>query len=206
MRAFLGQVISSSGRLAKADGRHADSVPVSLGTQAFEATGQADGQRTGNREGGPDATVDRRAFLTSTALGAAAASIWSREVAAAAAVPLEPIRFYSLQLGEFEIVPLCDGAFVLPLDSLATNVDKAVRKTYFDANYMSAEKFQLQLTPLLISTRGKNMLVDTGPGPGQDWAPDAGRLARSLQSTDLLPAEIHIIILTHGHGDHVGGL
>ena len=79
-------------------------------------------------------------------------------------------------------MPLCDGAFVLPLDSLATNVDKAVRKTYFDANYMSAEKFQLQLTPLLISTRGKNMLVDTGPGPGQDWAPDAGRLARS-QST-----------------------
>ena len=63
-------------------------------------------------------TVDRRAFLKSTALGAAAASIWSEEVAAAAAAPLEPIRFYSLQLGEFEIVPLCDGVFVLPLDSL----------------------------------------------------------------------------------------
>ena len=59
----------------------------------------------------------------------------------------------------------------------ASNADPAERKAYFDAHYMTAEAFPLQLNPLLIDTGQKRLLVDTGIGPGQDWAPGAGRLA-----------------------------
>ncbi|OWK23208.1 hypothetical protein AJ87_35175 [Rhizobium yanglingense] len=111
-----------------------------------------------------------------------------------------------MKVGEFRIAPVCDGVFHLPMNSIATNAESAARKAYFDAQYMTADVFQLQVNPLLIDTAEKLVLVDTGVGPGQDWAPTAGRLAKSLQNAGVAPADIDVIVLTHCHVDHVGGL
>ncbi|MFA1678174.1 MBL fold metallo-hydrolase [Rhizobium mongolense] len=152
--------------------------------------------------------LDRRSFLTSAALGTAAAGLGRSEHASAAdsELPAEAPGFYSLKVGEFRIAPVCDGVFHLPMNSIATNAEPAARKAYFDAQYMTADVFQLQVNPLLIDTAEKLVLVDTGVGPGQDWAPTAGRLAKSLQNAGVAPADIDVIVLTHCHVDHVGGL
>jgi glyoxylase-like metal-dependent hydrolase (beta-lactamase superfamily II) len=152
--------------------------------------------------------IDRRRLLTSAAIGVATAGLSSPEHAAAAGseLPAEPPGFYSFKLGKFRIVPVCDGVFYLPMDSIATNAEPAARKAYFDAHYMTADIFQLQANPLLIGSAEKLVLVDTGVGPAQDWAPTAGRLAKSLQNAGVAPADIDVIVLTHCHGDHVGGL
>jgi glyoxylase-like metal-dependent hydrolase (beta-lactamase superfamily II) len=99
---------------------------------------------------------------------------------------------------------LCDGIFELPLASIAINADPNERKAYFNARHMTADAFPLQVNPVLIEAGEKRILVDTGMGPGQ--SPTAGRLARSLKHAGVAPEEIDIIVLTHCHGDHVGGL
>jgi glyoxylase-like metal-dependent hydrolase (beta-lactamase superfamily II) len=152
--------------------------------------------------------IDRRRFLTSAAFGVAAAALVRPEHAAAAGseLPADAPGFYSFKLGEFRIAPVCDGVFHLPMNSIATNAEPAARKAYFDAHYMTAEVVQLQANPLLIGSAEKLVLIDTGVGPAQDWAPGAGRLATSLENAGVAPAEIDVIVLTHCHGDHVGGL
>jgi glyoxylase-like metal-dependent hydrolase (beta-lactamase superfamily II) len=151
---------------------------------------------------------DRRSFLKSATVGAVATACGSAGDVTAASpdVPVEAPGFYRFRLGEFHIAPLCDGVFFLPMDSIATNAEAGERKAYFDAHYMTADVFPLQASPLLIETREKRILVDTGVGPGQDWAPTAGRLAKSLEEAGVTPEAIDVIVLTHCHIDHVGGL
>lgn len=152
--------------------------------------------------------ADRRSFLKTAALGAVAAASGgsTNAIAASADTSVEAPGFYRFPLGDFHIASLCDGMFFLPMDSIATNADAGEKKAYFDAHYMTADAFPLQATPLLIETGTKRILVDTGMGPGQDWAPAAGRLAKSLQEAGVTPEAIDAIVLTHCHVDHVGGL
>jgi glyoxylase-like metal-dependent hydrolase (beta-lactamase superfamily II) len=151
--------------------------------------------------------INRRSLLTSATLGATAGiGRWDAVAAAGSAMSPDAPGFYSFKFGQFRITPVCDGMFFLPMDSIATNVDPATRKTYFDAYYMTADIFPLQASPLLISTADKLILVDTGIGPGQDWAPTAGRLVKSLEQAGVAPADIDVVVLTHCHLDHVGGL
>jgi glyoxylase-like metal-dependent hydrolase (beta-lactamase superfamily II) len=65
---------------------------------------------------------------------------------------------------------------------------------------------------LLIETSGKRILVDTGYG---DKVPDKERrlmsfeggncLLRCLESLDIQPRDVHMVINTHLHNDHCGG-
>ncbi|MDE3812315.1 MBL fold metallo-hydrolase [Sinorhizobium meliloti] len=152
--------------------------------------------------------IDRRSFLKAAAAGAVAtASGRSTDaIAADTGASVEAPGFYRFRLGDFHIAPLCDGMFFLPMDSIATNAEAGERKAYFDAHYMTADVFPLQTNPLLIEMGEKRILVDTGMGPGRNWAPTAGRLAKSLGEAGVTPEAIDTIVLTHCHVDHVGGL
>lgn len=58
---------------------------------------------------------------------------------------------------------------------------------------------------LLIEDRDGFVLVDAGMGP---FAGDmeAGRLAGELDALGVSRTDIHVVVITHGHADHVGGL
>ncbi len=53
----------------------------------------------------------------------------------------------------------------------------------------------------LVQTGGVNVLIDTGMGAGA-----GGELVHSLALLNLTPADIDVILLTHMHFDHIGGL
>ena len=53
----------------------------------------------------------------------------------------------------------------------------------------------------LVQTEGKNVLIDTGMG-----AQSGGELLHSLALLGLTPADIDIVLITHMHFDHIGGL
>jgi glyoxylase-like metal-dependent hydrolase (beta-lactamase superfamily II) len=57
--------------------------------------------------------------------------------------------------------------------------------------------------PILVNAGGKLVLIDTGAGP---LGPGTGRLQESLRSAGFAPEDIQVVVLTHAHADHIGGL
>jgi glyoxylase-like metal-dependent hydrolase (beta-lactamase superfamily II) len=57
-------------------------------------------------------------------------------------------------------------------------------------------------TCLLIETGKYKVLLDTGAG---NLAPTTGKLLSSLKQEGIAPEDISLVILSHGHPDHVGG-
>jgi glyoxylase-like metal-dependent hydrolase (beta-lactamase superfamily II) len=63
--------------------------------------------------------------------------------------------------------------------------------------YLPDGTFPLETQVFLVCTPDKNILIDTGYGKN---------LFRNLQTLGLDETKIHVILLTHLHGDHIGGL
>lgn len=57
---------------------------------------------------------------------------------------------------------------------------------------------------LLIQTGGETILIDAGQGVLDPNRPPV--LQQSLQAAGVQPDQVTMVVLTHGHGDHIGGL
>ena len=55
---------------------------------------------------------------------------------------------------------------------------------------------------LVVYTGNHVVLVDTGLG---DVLPTTGKLMTNLEAERVHPEDVDVVILTHGHGDHIGG-
>jgi hypothetical protein len=76
--------------------------------------------------------TDRRAFLKATVAGTVVSVVGIPEVTSAAGPGPTSPGYSSFALGDFQITLLCDGVFVLPTDSFATNVKPEEKKPYFE--------------------------------------------------------------------------
>ncbi|MDR2489514.1 MAG: MBL fold metallo-hydrolase [Desulfovibrio sp.] len=69
--------------------------------------------------------------------------------------------------------------------------------------YMPEGKAPASINVFLIQAEGKNILVDTGSGT---VFPGSSQLDRCLSQLGLAPDNIDLVLLTHMHSDHIGGL
>ncbi|KAK5967768.1 Metallo-beta-lactamase domain protein, partial [Trichostrongylus colubriformis] len=71
------------------------------------------------------------------------------------------------------------------------------------ANQTDDGRYNFVATITLIQDSGKNILVDTGLGTDIN-----GRmqLMNALEKHDLVPPNIDVVVTTHGHPDHAGGV
>jgi len=111
--------------------------------------------------------------------------------------------FYRVKVGDLEVAALFDGHGVFDphwLNGAKATIDGVVEALHEDPRLLdvSDEGF-------LVNTGKQLILVDAGAGTW--WGGGAlGRLEGSLRSAGYKPEEVNIVLVTHLHSDHVGGL
>ncbi len=129
------------------------------------------------------------------------------EPAAPAIAPIaEGAGVKPFTIGAFQAAALSDGELSTPNDNktVAINATKAEVDALLAANNLPTDQIHLSVHPLLVKTPDKALLFDTGAAAL--FGPTLGKVLASLAAAGVDPASVTDIFISHGHGDHVGGL
>ncbi|MDR2192469.1 MAG: MBL fold metallo-hydrolase [Endomicrobium sp.] len=101
--------------------------------------------------------------------------------------------FRKYKLGTLEFIAIKDMDTNLGKSILLNPEAPVVREVMFDGQNPSS------INAFAVKTKDKNILIDTGNGEG-------GAMFANLLSAGFSPDDFSIVIITHMHGDHIGGL
>lgn len=134
------------------------------------------------------------AFLAILSLGAAAFAQTGPVTVTPSATPFK--------LGAVSLVSLRDAGNVLPNDGKVFGIEngtEAVDKVLAAAGAPTGQ-VSLSVSALLVRLPRRVILIDTGYGAPR------GILLESLAKAGVKPGDVTDVLISHGHGDHVGGL
>ena len=149
-------------------------------------------------------TLSRRhALLAAAALPFAAPALLRARPALAEAPAMAGPGFapyHRMKLGGFEVTTLLAGSRAgdKPQETFGLNATPEDFAALSAANFIPADKSFNFFTPVVVNTGAELVLFDTGLAP-------EGTLA-ALQAAGMTADQVSIVVLTHMHGDHIGGL
>ena len=141
-----------------------------------------------------------RRFFTS----ASAQAEYARQ---AGAESLNGNGFYRFKFGDFQATVISDGYGPIPVGPIfAMNVSEAELAPVLKANFMPPV-IQVTNNILVVDTGRERILVDTGFGEkiGPPFGSFPG-LEANLRRAGILSESIDLVVISHGHLDHIGGL
>ena len=119
---------------------------------------------------------------------------------------------YPFKVGDFECFAINDGTFTYepplippPADFLFANAPNKMLKKSLDAHGIEAARWMAFVSPftcVMINTGRHKVLIDTG---ADGLTPNTGRLLGSLHVMGIEAHDVHTVIITHAHDDHIGG-
>ena len=151
----------------------------------------------------PLASPDRRRLLGGAAALPAAAAAAGLLGASGRADALETPSAPSanaLRVGDFSVATLLAGTRVVPDPHTIFGLD-VPDEAFAEASraaFLPTDASRFFFTPTVIEANGETILFDTGLS--------AEGITAALADAGLSPADIDVVVLTHMHGDHVGGL
>jgi len=142
--------------------------------------------------------LNRRSVM----LGMASAPLLAASPALAAAdmMGVGSTRFNRMKLGTFEVVTLLAGTRPVPdpQSIFGMNVSPEEFADVSATANIPTDQAQFFFTPTVVNTGSELVLFNTGLNP-------AG-ITAALAAAGYTPDQIDTVVLTHMHGDHVGGL
>ena len=135
------------------------------------------------------------------------ASAQAENARQAGAEPLNGNGFYRFKIGDFRATVISDGYGELPVWPIfAMNVSEAELAPVLKANFMQPA-IQVTNNMLVVDTGGERIIVDTGFGEkiGPSFGSFPG-LEANLRRAGITPESIDLVVISHGHLDHIGGL
>jgi glyoxylase-like metal-dependent hydrolase (beta-lactamase superfamily II) len=121
---------------------------------------------------------------------------------------------YGFKLGGFEVATIMDSKVTRSglTPSFGGEAGAAEVKALVAAARIDADRYEHPFTPMLVNTGKELVLFDTGNGSlSAEYEQMKGRLppgnlvARMVQA-GYKPEDVDVVVLTHGHPDHIGGL
>ncbi|WET50623.1 MBL fold metallo-hydrolase [Chryseobacterium indologenes] len=113
--------------------------------------------------------------------------------------------FKKITLGELELFILTDGYIHEEnLNSFAPRGNVAELKKILTDNFRADHYIDMAVNILLVKTKEKLILMDTGMGIFADKR--TGFLLKSLEKAGFSAKDITDIFLSHAHPDHIGGV
>ena len=114
--------------------------------------------------------------------------------------------FHRFKVGDIEVTSLSDGA---RRGKLAASPTRSASLEQFQdalaANALPLDETIAYFHPVLVRSGGKLTLIDTGNGP-RSLAAGTGMMAAHLAGAGVDPKQIESVVISHFHGDHIGGL
>lgn len=144
-------------------------------------------------------TLSRRGLLSAAAALPLAAT--ARPAFAAAEMKGAGFAPYNrFKLGAFEVTTLLAGTRTVPDPQTIFGLNATAEEftAASDAAMIPTDKAQFFFTPTLVNTGAELVLFDTGlNGAG---------ITSALTAEGYTPDQVDVVVLTHMHGDHIGGL
>ena len=150
--------------------------------------------------------ITRRNAILGTAAGVVAAAAPVATAPALAKAELKGIDIpvhARFKLGDFEVTTLLAGQRTVPGDpqgTFAMNVEKAEFEKVSQENFLPTDAAKFYFTPTVVNTGSELVLFDTGLG-----GETPGILA-ALASAGYSADQIDVVVITHMHPDHIGGM
>src|SRR5690606_1732530 len=118
-----------------------------------------------------------------------------------------PVETRTFKLGRFRVTVVRDGMRTAnaPNETFGTDQPAETVGALLAGNFLPADRFINSYAPTLVDTGSDVVLFDTGMGEGGREA-GAGRLLEGMRAVGYAPDQVSVVVITHMHGDHIGGL
>lgn len=147
-----------------------------------------------------DPILNRRSLLAGAAALPLAASLSRPAHAAAEMMGARLPLFNRVKLGGFEVTTLLSGTATRPDPQtiFGMNVTAEEFAQVSADNLIPTDKAQFFFTPTLVNTGSELILFDTGL--------NAAGITAAVAAAGYTPDQVDAVVITHMHGDHIGGL
>jgi len=111
--------------------------------------------------------------------------------------------YYRMMLGQFEITTLYDGYTGIDVKQLHNGPESKIQEL-LNRQFVPTPKMPTSVNAFLINTGSKLVLIDSGAG--KVFGPTLGNVIQNLKASGYKPSQVDMVLITHMHGDHIGGL